>query len=150
MLEENEQLPDWLIELRDQQIAEQTEEPYVETIAPSPPEDVAPAQPSVEEDAEDDFPGPSIYAEEAVVEESPEPQTPGEPQDALDSLREQMIMAEGEFEAEEQASGPLTFAQPIMKLKPSQRLALAVMLFLEVAIGGCVLLMITERVVIPF
>ncbi len=152
MLEENEQLPDWLIELRDQQIAEQTETQDSESMAPPQPEAFTPEQTPPAEDAfEDDRPSPPTYAEEeGVVEDLSEPQPPPEPQDALDSLREQMIIAEEELGDEEQVSGPLAFVHSIMQLKPSQRLALAVMLFFEVAIGGCVLLMMTERVVIPF
>ncbi|HDQ72948.1 MAG TPA: hypothetical protein ENN19_12770 [Chloroflexi bacterium] len=148
MLEENEQLPDWLVELRDQQITQQTEEQDSELTTPPQPDVFAPEQPP----AEDDFPGLSIYAEEAAVEDrlEPEVQEPPQPKDALDSLREQMIQAEDEFEAEENFSGPAAFLQPIVKMKPTQRLALAVMFFLEVAIGGCVLLLVTERVAFPF
>ena len=66
--------------------------------------------------------------------------------DMLEDLREQMIQAEEEFEAEEKAPAARVF----LNLAPWQRLLLAVLLFLDVALCGCMVLVMTGRVVLPF
>nr|HID14974.1 hypothetical protein [Anaerolineae bacterium] len=65
--------------------------------------------------------------------------------DVMEGLREQMIRAEEEFEFEEEA-GPRLF----LNLAPWQRLVLAVLLFLDVALCGCMALVMTGRVALPF
>ena len=61
-------------------------------------------------------------------------------------LREQVVQPEDEFEAEEKAQ----FAQILLALEPKQRLVLAVLLFLNVALCGCMALVMAGRVVPPF
>lgn len=64
--------------------------------------------------------------------------------DMVEDLREQMIQVEEELEAEGKA------ARPFLNLKPWQRLLLAVLLFLDVGLCGCMALVMTGRVVLPF
>jgi hypothetical protein len=66
----------------------------------------------------------------------------------LDDLREQVIQADDAYEEEEKAR----FArfQFLLELKPQQRLVLAVLLFLDVALCGCMVLVMMGRVVPPF
>ncbi len=64
----------------------------------------------------------------------------------VEDLREQMIQAEEELDVEEQA--PL--ARLFLNLKPWQRLLLAVLLFLNVALCGCMALVMAGRVMLPF
>lgn len=66
--------------------------------------------------------------------------------DVLRGLREQIIQAEEEFELEERA-GP---AQFLRNLEPWQRFVLATLLFLNVALCGCMGLVMAGRVVSPF
>jgi hypothetical protein len=66
--------------------------------------------------------------------------------DMLEDLREQMIQAEGELEYERRAS----LAQAFTNLEPWQRLVLAVLLFLNVALCGCMALVMAGRVMLPF
>jgi len=83
--------------------------------------------------------------DEPVAEPEPEPE---EPADMLDSLRSQMIM-----EAEEEEEFEQTQKQPslqlLLSLKPPQRLLLAALLFLNVAVCGCMILIMAGRVEIP-
>ncbi len=117
---ENEQLPAWLAELREQQLGEQLRE-----------------QPHAAEDQQ-------MYQADSTPDSLE--QTPKA--DMLDDLREQMIQAEEAFEAEEKRKTPL--AQSLMRLAPGQRLLLAVLLFLDVAMCGCMALAMMGRVVPPF
>jgi hypothetical protein len=64
----------------------------------------------------------------------------------VEELREQMIQAEEELAGEESARP----AQFLLNLEPWQRLMLAVLLFLNVALCGCMALVMTGRVVLPF
>ncbi len=66
----------------------------------------------------------------------------------LDDLREQVIQADEEYEEEQEAR----FArfQFLLDLKPQQRLVLAVLLFLDVALCGCMVLVMMGRVGPPF
>jgi len=156
MIEENEQLPDWLVELRDQQVQQ----------AQEPPPPAAPETPggmdqsslmgdlrsqmswAEEQMAQDEMQAGSpesamVPMEEPVVEPEPE-----EPADMLDSLREQMIQAaEVEDELEQMQGTP--FLQSLLILKPPQRLILAILLFLNVAVCGCMFLIMFGRVEIP-
>jgi hypothetical protein len=66
----------------------------------------------------------------------------------LDDLREQVIQADDVYKEEKKAR----FAQFqfLLDLKPQQRLVLAVLLFLDVALCGCMALVMVGRVVPPF
>jgi len=64
----------------------------------------------------------------------------------MEDLREQAIRAEEEFEREEEARR----GRPFLNLAPWQRLVLAVLLFLNVALCGCMALVMTGRVMLPF
>jgi hypothetical protein len=66
--------------------------------------------------------------------------------DMVEGLREQFIQAEEEFAAEERESPLPSF---ILDLRPWQRLVLAVLLFLNVALCGCMGLVMAGRVVLP-
>jgi hypothetical protein len=66
--------------------------------------------------------------------------------DMLDDLREQIILTEEEVEPKERH--PLV--QFFLDLYPWQRLVLAVLLFLDVGMCGCMGLVMTGRVVFPF
>jgi hypothetical protein len=66
--------------------------------------------------------------------------------DVMGDLREQMIQAEEALEAEQRP--PL--AQFFLNLEPWQRLVLAVILFLDVALCGCMTLVMAGRVALPF
>jgi hypothetical protein len=66
--------------------------------------------------------------------------------DMVGDLREQVIQAEDAFEAERKAR----LAESFLGLEPWQRLVLAVLLFLNVAMCGCMALVMTGRVVLPF
>ncbi|HEY68777.1 MAG: hypothetical protein DRI79_09300 [Chloroflexi bacterium] len=60
----------------------------------------------------------------------------------VEELREQIIEAGEEFEEEERS--PL--ARFLLSLKPWQRLVLAIILFLDVALCGCMALVMAGRV----
>ncbi len=66
----------------------------------------------------------------------------------LDDLREQAIQADDVYEQEEKAR----FAQFqfLLDLKPQQRLVLAILLFFNAALCGCMALVMMGRVVPPF
>lgn len=66
--------------------------------------------------------------------------------DMVEDLREQIIQAEEELGVEKKA--PL--AQLFLNLEPWQRLLLAALLFLDVALCGCMALVMTGRVMLPF
>ncbi len=66
--------------------------------------------------------------------------------DMVEDLREQMIQAGEELEYEKKA--PLTQLFP--NLEPWQRLVLVVLLFLNVALCGCMALVMAGRVMLPF
>jgi len=65
--------------------------------------------------------------------------------DMVEDLREQMIQAEEEFGVEKKTA----LAQFFLDREPWQRLVLAVLLFLNVALCGCMALVMAGRVV-PF
>jgi len=66
--------------------------------------------------------------------------------DMVEDLREQMLQAEEERGAKEQAPIVRVFTN----LAPAQRLLLAVLLFLDVALCGCMALVMFGRVGLPF
>ncbi len=117
------ELPDWLIQLRDQQFSEQPEAP------PQPQEAAAlEGQPPPQE---------------------PEVEEPQEPADVLEDLREQIIQADEELEAHPKQT-PLEAVKTTIQNFPSwQRLVLSVLLFLDVAVCGCMLLTMLGKVVFP-
>ncbi len=117
------ELPDWLIQLRDQQFSEQPEAP------PQPQEAAAlEGQPPPQE---------------------PEAEEPQEPADVLEDLREQIIQADEELEAHPKQT-PLEAVKTTIQNFPSwQRLVLSVLLFLDVAVCGCMLLTMLGKVVFP-
>ena len=162
-MSENGQLPDWLVELRDQQIMEQ--EQGIVSEAESLQEQVArgafeedlepPVEPAFEEE-------PAVEFDEPLFRPEPEPEPePAEPVDVLEDLREQMMLAEEEFERKEKRSfsfpstssfsqGAQGLSHTLIALQPAQRLLLAVLLFLNVAICGCMGLVMVGRVTLPF
>jgi hypothetical protein len=142
MVVENEELPAWLVELRQQQFADQPEEqsPAIEgrgekldqgDVAEAPRTQMAqPEQPTVR----------------PIQPVQPEPAAPP---DVLGDLREQMLLAEEDLDyREERASSAVT--KSIMALKPAQRLLLSILLFLNVALCGCMALIMVGRVELPF
>ncbi len=90
-----------------------------------------------------DLQGPEQGQEQEIAQP---PQEPAAQTDMLEDLREQMIQAEEALEAEARAP----FVQSLMSLKPWQRLVLAILLFLNVAVCGCMALVVTGRVVLSF
>ncbi len=65
----------------------------------------------------------------------------------FEDLREQVI-EEGAFEFEEEEEGNIL--QSILGLEAWQRLVLAILLFFNVALCGCMALVMVGRVVLPF
>lgn len=63
----------------------------------------------------------------------------------VEELREQMIQTGEEFEDEEETPTRL-----LLGLEPRQRLVLAILLFLNVALCGCMALVMLGRLVLPF
>jgi len=113
-MSEEENLPDWLKQLRDQQLGSAEAEP------------VAPAQPAERTD------------QAAPAEEPPPPKQV----DELDALRE---IASAEPPPEEEPRRVINM--PIInQLTPFQRFVLALMLFLNVSVLGCLFLLVTERI----
>jgi len=122
MMEEGK-LPDWLAELRDRQLSELAQQ----------------QQPSVR---------PQHIVEdlqEQIARSDQEPKAA--PEDELEDIREQLIQASEEYYAQVR-KGP--FYQPILNLPPMQRFVLALMLFLDVALCGCIALLVTGRITLPF
>jgi len=66
--------------------------------------------------------------------------------DMVEDLREQMIQAEEELAPEEKAP----IVRFFLDLEPLQRFLLAVLLFLDVALCGCMALVMFGRVGLPF
>jgi len=137
-----EELPDWLAEMRDQQLSQQLDEepgPHeqaIEDVADSPESQVDPFQ---------ERPSWSRIFQEQPEQEDILEEQPGTG-DILDDLREQMALAEEEFEQEEGSSLTRAFSG----LRPWQRFVLAVLLFLDVALCGCMALVMAGRVGLPF
>jgi hypothetical protein len=85
--------------------------------------------------------GPQMGQEEVVEG----PVGPVGPTDVMEDLREHMIQAEV-LDLDERS--PL--ARVFLNLEPWQRLILAVFLFLDVALCGCMALVMAGRVALPF
>jgi hypothetical protein len=74
----------------------------------------------------------------------------------LEELREQVIQEDELFELEEERDPILRRIEGtqawrlIAGIRPWQRLVLAALLFLDVAVCGCLMLIMTGRVVYPF
>lgn len=77
-------------------------------------------------------------------EEEPESQT--DQTDMLEGLREQMVQQEEEIEPRKKAG----LVSAVLNLRPWQRFVLVVLLFLDVAICGCMALVMLGRVMLPF
>lgn len=137
-----EELPDWLAEMRDQQLSQQLDEepgPHEQSVG------------DVEDDLESQVdPFQERPSWSSVFQEQPEQEHILEEQpgtgDILDDLREQMALAEEEFEEDEESS----LARAFSGLQPWQRFVLAVLLFLDVALCGCMALVMAGRVGLPF
>ena len=84
----------------------------------------------------------SQLGQEDVVEG---PAEPAGPADVMEDLREHMIQAET-LDLDERS--PLV--RVFLNLEPWQRLILAVFLFLDVALCGCMALVMAGRVALPF
>jgi hypothetical protein len=120
MAEENN-LPDWLRQLRDQQIG---------------PAEAQPAQPA--EPAQ-----PAGRGEESALEAAPEA-APASGADDLGALRE---IASVELPVEEPRRVSIPIVSPILnQLTPFQRFVLALMLFLNVSVLGCLFLMVMQKI----
>ena len=174
---EEQELPEWLKSLRDQQLkqlqaadsqqsqAGQTnmEDQDLPSWLNGLGESLPREQPHAAEDQWDQ-PSPAEAEEQQAPEwyTSPLQPQPGEPPqaaepeeiqdqeavpaDMMESLREQMIQSEGELEYGPKPSS----VQFVRTLAPWKRLALAVLLFLDVALCGCMALVMAGRVMLPF
>ena len=125
---EEQQLPEWLADLDRQQpeegfsLEEGPKEEAVEHLI-EPMQDQT-AQPDMVED---------------LWEQATQP-------DMVEDLREQMILSEDDFDDEERpSSGGL-----LPGVKPWQGFVLAVLLLVDVAVLGCLVLLVTGRVMLPF
>ena len=118
------ELPDWLAEMRDQQLGQQLEE-----------------EPGPREQGVGDMMG-SLGGQADVFQDQ------AEQVDVLEDLREQMMAqaAEGDVGDREK----LSLSRPFSGLQPWQRFVLAVLLFLDVALCGCMALVMVGRVGLPF
>jgi hypothetical protein len=155
MIEENEQLPDWLVELRDQQLQQQSQEPP--PLIEEPPGmdreslvgDLR-SQMAWAEERMAQAEAPVIQMEEPAAPPgvAPVEPEPDESTDVLESWREQMLIEAAEEERE--FAQRRTLVQTLMGLKPAQRLLLSILLFLNVAMCGCLILIMLERVELPF
>ncbi len=132
-----EELPAWLAEMRDQQLGQLEQEPPL----PEPATDDA-------MDEVQELPGAMDWFNEPI---SPPPEDvppdPTEQVDVLEGLREQISLAEEEFGQEEEGS-PL--GRAFAGLRSWQRFVLAILLFLDVALCGCMALLMAGRVGLPF
>ena len=156
MIEENEQLPDWLVELRDQQLRQQSQEPPPLVEEPPGKMDRASLVGDLRSQmawAEEQMAQPETPVFRAEEPAAPPGETPVEPgpdesTDVLESWREQMLIEAAEEERE--IAQRRTFVQALMGLKPAQRLLLSILLFLNVAMCGCLILIMLGRVELPF
>lgn len=123
---EEAQLPDWLASLREQQLGK-----LAEAEGPTPDwlSDLRGQRPE---------PQPEAGSPDAAVAEPSS--SPAVRPDLLGDLRQQIALsAEEEARPQRRAGG--------LGLQPYQRFVLAFLLFFEVAVCGCLLLVLTERVV---
>ncbi len=124
---EEGQLPDWLASLREQQLSGKL--PEAEQPTPDWLADLRGQRPEPETEAESSAP--------SVTEPT---SGPAIRPDLLGDLRQQFALSSEEEARPRRQTGRLG-------LKPYQRFVLAFLLFFEVAICGCLLLVLTERVV---
>ena len=128
----SDEIPDWLAEMRDQQFEDVPNEELTE-------------EPTVEP--------PQLRIDDAGFPETPE--SP-EPQfDMVGDLREQIGEPEQDLDYRERS--PIVqmlmeqeFVRFLMRLQPWQRFVLAFALFMDVALCGCMALLITQKVWLPF
>ncbi len=127
-----DELPDWLVEMRDQQLGDQLGP--VERDTSSEQESVEGLMAGVER---------QVALPEEAFQEPLEQVGEG---DILEGLREQMAQVEEEFEDEDKPSLTRLFSG----LEPWQRFVLAVLVFLDVGLCGCMALVMAGRVMLPF
>lgn len=123
---ENQQEPDWLASLRRQQGQPPRAEDAWGQID----------QADEGEDLREQDPGDEVTSLREPIRRA----------DVMEDLREHMIQAEEELEYEERPRMPLF----LPNLRPWQRFILAVLLFMNVALCGCMALIVTGRVMPPF
>jgi hypothetical protein len=145
MVVENEELPAWLVELRQQQFADQPEE------QPSVVEGrrERPVQGGMAEAPRTPMAQPEPRMARPTQPAQPAPPESAAPADVLGDLREQMLQAEDDLEYQEGPT-PSAIIQSITELRPTQRLLLSILLFLNVALCGCMVLIMAGRVELPF
>ena len=136
-------LPDWLVEMRDQQLEQPPgEEPAQEQAGFSAFDDRA-GQPDIFDEGHRQL-DPSSILEPQEQPDQPsmfeEPQEPLSQEDLLDGLRGQMTRPEEVVEEKP----PL--ARVFSSLASWQRFVLSVLLFLNVALCGCMALVMARRV----
>jgi hypothetical protein len=127
-----EQMPDWLASLREQQ-------PASEEAPAQPPALVEGPLPDWLADLRKQQVGTQPESQAAPPSLPEPPQGPALRPDLLGDLREQIDVSEEE-------GGPRKSAGGLASLKPQQRFILSLLLFFEAAICGCLLLLLTERV----
>jgi len=129
---EEQQLPEWLADLSGQQLEEShPEEPHLE--------EPRPEEPHLEEGPQED----TREASFGRLMESLREQPPTQP-DMVGDLREQIVQSEDDFDKDPEPSGILP------GMKPWQGCVLAFLLLLNVAVLGCMALLVTGRVILPF
>ena len=67
----------------------------------------------------------------------------------MEELRDQIIQAEEEYDFEEEGE-KVRPSRPFLNLEPWQRFVLAILLFLSMALCGCMALVVSGRVMLPF
>jgi hypothetical protein len=127
-----EQLPDWLASLRGQQTSS-------EELPAEPPAAAEQPSPDWLADLRKQQLGAQPESQAAPPSLPEPPPGPAVRPDLLGDLREQIELPEEEARPRSSAGG-------LASLKPQQRFVLALLLFFEVALCGCVLLLLTERV----
>jgi hypothetical protein len=125
-------LPDWLASLRGQQ-------PSAEEQPAQPPEAAEQPSPDWLADLRKQQLGAQPEPQAASPSLPESPQGPAIRPDLLGNLREQIELSDEEARPRSSVGG-------LASLKPYQRFVLALLLFFEAAICGCLLLLLTERV----
>lgn len=140
---EEQQEPAWLVRLRRQPPQPEAEQPPVVEGRPAPADQAGTAE---------DQQGPAWLADLREQQQQEPPRAaedlriPLGQADMVEGLREQMIQTQGTLEYEEKPSLIRVFSS----LRPAQRLILAIFLFLDVALCGCMALAMAGRVMLPF
>ena len=131
-----EQLPDWLANMRAQPFEDEPtseEEPLFE-------EPDGNDEALFVEDEEDEDPLARMMAEAEAAEEE---------EDVVEGLRE-MVQSEEDFDYAEDSGVNFSLPSPIPGLKPWQCLVVAVFFFVNVALCGFMLLLLTGRIALPY